>query len=131
MDALHSSAACRIAWLIHGSACQKSYHKSVYHEKEADTHSVWIQPLEGFSRRVSEIRKRPREIEFQSGFTQLPFNAFNLFNPPAAASLQSFNNSELEERRQPCLLHLCLHLLPFYTSSASFKTIYHHASPPL
>lgn len=50
VEALHPSATCRSARMIHGSHfVSKSHHKSVCHEKEADTHSVYRQSMREFA----------------------------------------------------------------------------------
>lgn len=65
-EALHPSATCRPAWVIHGSHfTSKSHHKSVCKEKEAGARSASRQSTPEILQRASEMWKRPRKAEFK------------------------------------------------------------------
>ena len=109
VEALHPSATCRSARVIHGSHfVSKSHHKSSLPWK-GGWHSLCLE--REFLRCVSEIRERETEVERDH---TLPHTEcfFPLLDSPAAVSLQSVNNSELEDRRRPCSLYLSRCLLP-------------------
>lgn len=103
MEALHPSTACRSARVIRGSHfVSKSHHKSVCPEEETTL------TLSGDSKhRNSQMCVRNMgEVSSKAATKKYTLNVFHLLDSPAAVSLQFFNNSEPEDRRQPCFLYL-------------------------
>lgn len=93
--ALHPSATCRSAWVIHGSHfVSKSHRASVCREKEADSCSASRQSAQKFSRCACEIWKGPFWV-------QKPLHAADIvccsFARLASCCFPVFNNSPLEE----------------------------------
>lgn len=109
VEALHPSATCRSARVIHGSHfVSKSHHKSSLPWK-GGRHSLCLETINaGISQMC--VGDKENETEFKRC---LVLNAFYVcWTHQLLFSPQSFNNSELEDRRRPCSLYLSRCLLP-------------------